>query len=65
MCGTLYTGGIELVFVVVVIFLDKIIEEIKISSFDNTHTSCSLSTVKEWRVAFVFVQHCDSKIPNL
>ena len=38
MCGTLYTGGIELVFVVVVIFLDKIIEEINISSFDSTHT---------------------------
>ena len=38
MYGTLYTGGIELVFVVAVIFLDKIIEEIKVSSFDSTHT---------------------------
>ena len=62
MYGTLYTGDIESVFVVTVIFLEKIIEKIKISSFDSlcarahththTHTSCSLSTVKEWQVAF-------------
>ena len=42
MYGTLYTGDIESVFVVTVIFLEKIIEKIKISSFDSmrayTHT---------------------------
>ena len=51
MYGTLYTGDIESVFVVTVIFLEKIIEKIKISSFDSmrayTHTHTLLALCQQ------------------